>query len=171
MSKWRPLQTLWMMTTSFAENHCLSSWLIVDTPLISKLFTSFVPICSQFRVYICYLGEFVKNETHRFQCFSANDVIIKRVFLRSTNGGTIRMRAGEGATEKGHRSTLSLSSLICLIFDRVFLAPHSFRTWSRASVFKLSVTLKIIDSSGWFTPHVPASLMPCLHEKHLPEVN
>ena len=46
----------------------------------SKLFTSFVPICSQFRLYICYLGEFVKNETHRFQCFSVNDVIIIRVF-------------------------------------------------------------------------------------------
>ena len=41
-----------------------------------------MPICSQFRLYICWensLGEFVKNKTHRFQCFSANGVIIKRV--------------------------------------------------------------------------------------------
>ena len=71
--------------TSFTEKRCgssLSSWLIVDTLLISKLFTPFVPICSQFRLYICWensLGEFVKNKTHRFQCFSANGVIIKRV--------------------------------------------------------------------------------------------
>ena len=46
--------------------------------LISKLFTPFVPICSQCWLYICYLGEFVKKETHRFQCFSVNDVIITR---------------------------------------------------------------------------------------------
>ena len=45
--------------------------------LISK-FTPLVPISSQFRLYI--LGEFVKNRTHRFQCFTANDVIIKRVY-------------------------------------------------------------------------------------------
>ena len=59
--------------TSFVEKHCgssLSSWLTVDTLLISKLFTTFVPICSQFRFYICNLGEFVKNKTHRFQYFS-----------------------------------------------------------------------------------------------------
>ena len=48
---------------------------IIGTLFISKLFTSFVPICSQCRLYICYLGESVKNKTHRFQCFSANDVI------------------------------------------------------------------------------------------------
>ena len=33
------------------------------------------PFCAnicQFRLYICYLGEFVKNKTHRFQCFSTN---------------------------------------------------------------------------------------------------
>ena len=44
--------------TLFAKTHCgssLTSWLIVDTLLISKLFTSFVPICSQFRLYICYI--------------------------------------------------------------------------------------------------------------------
>ena len=27
----------------------------------------FMPICSHFRLYICYLGEFAKNKTHRFQ--------------------------------------------------------------------------------------------------------
>ena len=35
---------------SFVEKHCessLSSWLIIDTLLIPKLFTLFVPICSQ----------------------------------------------------------------------------------------------------------------------------
>ena len=72
------------MITSFAEKHCesgLSTWLIVDTVLlISKLFIPFVPICSQFTLYICYLGEFVKNKTHRFQCFPVNAVIIKRVY-------------------------------------------------------------------------------------------
>ena len=65
---------------SLVEKHrgsSLSSWLIVDTLLISKFFTPFVPICSQFSLYICYLGESVKNKTHTFQCFSANDVIIK----------------------------------------------------------------------------------------------
>ena len=63
--------------TSFAEKRCvssLSSWFVVDTLLISKLFTPLVPICSQFRLYIC---------PHRFQCLSTNDVIIKRVY--STN--------------------------------------------------------------------------------------
>ena len=72
-----------LIMMSFTEKHCgssLSSWLIVDTLLISKLFTPFVPICSQFRLYICYLGELVKNKTHRFQCFSATDVIIERVY-------------------------------------------------------------------------------------------
>ena len=66
--------------TSFVEKHCrssLSSRLIVDTALISKLFSTFVPICSQLRLYICYLGEFVKNKNHWFQCFSANDFISK----------------------------------------------------------------------------------------------
>ena len=66
------------------EKHCgssLSSWLIVAILLISKLFTPFVPICRQCRFYICYLGEFVKNKTHRFQCSSTNDVIIKRVTI------------------------------------------------------------------------------------------
>ena len=50
--------------TSFAEKHCRSSLtllLIVDTLLISKLFTLFVPICTQFRLYIYYLGEFEKS--------------------------------------------------------------------------------------------------------------
>ena len=42
-----------------------------------------MPICSQFRFYIYYLGEFVKNTTHRFQCFSTNDVIIKSVYTDS----------------------------------------------------------------------------------------
>ena len=49
------------MMTSFVEKHCgssLTSWLIVDTLLISKLFTPFVPIHSQFRLYTCHLGEF-----------------------------------------------------------------------------------------------------------------
>ena len=75
---------LYEVLTSFAEKHCgssLSSWHIIGTLLISKLFTSFVPICSQLRLYICYLREFVKNKTHRFQCFSANDVIIKKVYI------------------------------------------------------------------------------------------
>ena len=59
---------------------CLSpckQGLIVDILPISKLFAPFVPIYSQFRRYICYLGEFVNNKTHRFQCFSTNDIIIK----------------------------------------------------------------------------------------------
>ena len=36
----------------------------------------------QFRFYtcVCYLGEFFKNKTHRFQCFSVNDLTIKRVY-------------------------------------------------------------------------------------------
>ena len=49
-------QTLSIMT-SFTAKHCgssLSSWLIVDTLLISKLFTPFVPICTQFSLFICY---------------------------------------------------------------------------------------------------------------------
>ena len=74
---------IFLIMTSFMEKHCgssLSSWLTVDTLLISKLFTPFVPICSQFRLYICYLGEFVKNKTHRF---SVNDVFIKRVYNSS----------------------------------------------------------------------------------------
>ena len=68
---------------SFAENQCgssLTSWLIVDTLLISKLFAPFVPICSQLGLCICYLGEFVKNKTSRFQCFPVNDIIIKSVY-------------------------------------------------------------------------------------------
>ena len=62
--------------TSFAEKRCgssLSSWLIVDTLPISNLF------------YVCYLGEFVKNKTHRFKCFSTNDVIIERVYSIASN--------------------------------------------------------------------------------------
>lgn len=42
----------------------LSSWLIVYTLLISKFLTLSVPICSQFRSYSCYLGEFTKDKTH-----------------------------------------------------------------------------------------------------------
>ena len=75
-----------------AEKHCGSSltlWLIVDTLLISKLFTPFVPICSQCRRYICYLEEFAKNNTHRFQCLSTNDVIIKKVDVSTTIGGCV----------------------------------------------------------------------------------
>ena len=59
---------------SLAEKHCgssLSSCLIVDTLLISKLFTPFVPIRSQFSLYICYLGEFVKNKTQLTDFISA----------------------------------------------------------------------------------------------------
>ena len=47
---------------------------------LMKLFTPFVPMCSQFRLYICYLREFVKNKTHRFQCFNTNYIVIKRVY-------------------------------------------------------------------------------------------
>ena len=47
----------------------------------NKLFLPFFPICSRFRLYICYLGEFVKNKTHRFQCSSVNDAIIKTVSI------------------------------------------------------------------------------------------
>ena len=46
--------------------------------LISKLFA---PICSQFSLYICYLGEFIENKTHRFQHFSTNYDIIERVYI------------------------------------------------------------------------------------------
>ena len=49
-----------------------------DNPLISQLFTPFVPICSQFRFRSM-------NKTHTFQCFSANDVIIKKVYCISTD--------------------------------------------------------------------------------------
>ena len=71
--------------TPFVEKHCgscLSSKPIVDTPLISKLFTPFLPICSQFRFYNCYPGDIFKNETHIFQCFSANDVTIKKFCMK-----------------------------------------------------------------------------------------
>ena len=82
--KWRIVHRFLAMT-SFAEKHCgscLTLLLIVDTLLISKLLTSFLPIFSGFRLYICYLGEFVKNKTRRFQCFSANDAIIERVYKK-----------------------------------------------------------------------------------------
>ena len=67
---------LWtlLIMISFAEKHCgstLSSWLIVDTLLISWLFNPFVSICRQLRFYICYLGEFVKNKTHRTNFLNA----------------------------------------------------------------------------------------------------
>ena len=71
--------------TSFAEKYCgscLTLWLIVDTLLISRLFASFVRIFSQFLLYICYLGEFVWTKTHIFQCFSAYDVTIERVYKK-----------------------------------------------------------------------------------------
>ena len=66
--KWRIVHRFLAMT-SFAEKHCgscLTLLLIVDTLLISKLLTSFLLIFSGFRLYICYLGEFVKNKTRRF---------------------------------------------------------------------------------------------------------
>ena len=74
-----------LLMTPFVEKHCgscLSSKPIVDTPLISKLFTPFLPICSQFRFYNCYPGDIFKNETHIFQCFSANDVTIKKLCMK-----------------------------------------------------------------------------------------
>ena len=48
------------------ERGCCESSLFMTSQihLISKFFTRFVPICSQCRLYICYLGEFVKNKTH-----------------------------------------------------------------------------------------------------------
>ena len=83
------LHTLLTMT-SLAEKRrgsSLSSSLIVDTLLISKLFTPLVPIYSQFRLYNCYLGKFVENETQRFQCFflCVNEVIIEKVYKNNFN--------------------------------------------------------------------------------------
>ena len=45
-------------------------------------------ICSQFRLYICYLGEFTKNKTHRYQCFSTNDVIRRACRLKKSPSHT-----------------------------------------------------------------------------------
>ena len=66
----------------FAKKHWKQSLFMTyhNALLIPKLFTPFVPICSQSRLYIYYLGEFIKNKGHRFWCFSTNDVIIRRVY-------------------------------------------------------------------------------------------
>ena len=56
--------------TSFAEKG-----LIIDTLFISKLFTPFVPICIQFRLYICYLGEFEQDSD--FSAFSRMTSLLK----------------------------------------------------------------------------------------------
>ena len=63
-----------LIMTSFAEKG-LSSWLIIDTLFISKLFTHFVPICIQFRLYICYLGEFEQDSD--FSAFSRMTSLLK----------------------------------------------------------------------------------------------
>ena len=72
-----PLLTM----TSFAKKHYVGSltlWLIVDTLLISKLFTSF-------RLYIWYLGKFV-NTTH-FSAFPQMTSFLKEsVANTETNG-------------------------------------------------------------------------------------
>ena len=52
------------------------------TAHFSKLFTTFVPICDHFRLYMCYLGELAKNKTHTFQCFSAPNEVIIRVYRK-----------------------------------------------------------------------------------------
>ena len=70
--------------------HKNTTFRVVNTGKHSLPWLLFVSICSQLRLYICYLGEFTKNKTHSFQCFSANDVIIKRVYGTPKNSQATR---------------------------------------------------------------------------------
>ena len=49
------------------------------------LFTPFVPICSQSSSLFAILKDSLKNKTHRFQCFSANDVMPFWSYLQNAN--------------------------------------------------------------------------------------
>ena len=134
---------------SFAEKHCgssLSSWLIVDTLLISKLFTPFVPVCSQFRLYICYLGEFVKNKTHRFQCFSTMTSLLKGSIPWFQRFFFLLWR--EKREKEAERERSSERKLL-IVGDSWLILPHQSENWGQ------DLTL----SSDWRNISLPHSVL------------
>ena len=59
-----------LIMTSFVEKHFGRSFTLWPYRLLmAKLFTPIVPICSQPRPYICYLGEFTKKKLTDFSAF------------------------------------------------------------------------------------------------------